>query len=182
MSKKNHYVNNKSLYSSLLHYKALVQDAEEQGKPIPRVSNYIGEAIVLICTRLSNKPNFYGYTYKDDMISDAIIDCVAAVDNFDPDKTNNPFAYFTQIAWFAFLRRIDKEKRQTYIKHKNFENSFLMNQLWSDSENIHLKSNDFSADIIRTFENKLTKNKNSVKIKGVEKFIESEKEQENDKE
>jgi DNA-directed RNA polymerase specialized sigma24 family protein len=104
------------------------------------------------------------------MISDGIIDCIAAVDNFDPDRTNNPFAYFTQIAWNAFIRRIQKEKKQTYIKHKNFENSFLMNELWNDSENIHLKANEYSSEVVRSYENKLTKTKKQSKLSGVEIF------------
>ena len=107
------------------------------------------------------------------MISDGIIDCVSAVDNFNPRKTNNPFAYFTQIAWNAFIRRIHKEKKQTYIKHKNFENAFITNSVWSENENIHLKSNEYSEEVIKSFEekNKLTKPKKKRKIKGIEAFI-----------
>jgi len=170
--KKNNYINNKTLYGSMIHYKNEVKEAKQKDLHPPIVPKYIGESILLICNNLAKKPNFSGYTYKTDMISDAIMDCVAAVDNFDPEKTNNPFAYFTQIAWNAFIRRIHKEKKQTYIKHKNFENSFMMNELWSDSENIHLKANEYSSEIVRSFEekNSLTKNKKNTKMVGVEKF------------
>ena len=164
------YINNKTLYQSMIEYKAKLREAEQLEKPKPQVTNYIGQSIFLICNNLAKKPNFSGYTYKQDMISDGIIDCVAAVDNFNPDKTNNPFAYFTQIAWNAFIRRIHKEKKQTYIKHKNFENSFLMNNLWTDAENIHLKSNEYSDEVVRSYENKLTKIKKSSKVSGVEIF------------
>jgi len=175
MAKAKNYINNKTLYTSMVEHRTKLNNAAMLDKPKPQVSNYIGQSILLICNNLAKKPNFSGYTYKQEMISDGIIDCIAAVDNFDPDRTNNPFAYFTQIAWNAFIRRIHKEKKQTYIKHKNFENSFLMNELWSESENIHLKSNEFSDDIIRSYENKLTKIKKPSKITGVEKFSEEDK-------
>lgn len=170
--KKINYINNKTLYGSMIHYKNEVAEAKKNDREPPIVTKYIGESILKICSNLAKKPNFSGYTYKSDMISDAIMDCVAAVDNFDPEKTNNPFAYFTQIAWNAFIRRIQKEKKQTYIKHKNFENSFIMNELWSDAENIHLKSNEYSAEIVRSFEDKskLTKTKKASKMIGVERF------------
>lgn len=177
MAKVRNYINNKTLYAAMIQYKNALKEAEEKNKSKPQVSNYIGESILLICNNLAKKPNFSGYTYKQDMISDGIIDCIAAVDNFDPDKTNNPFAYFTQIAWNAFIRRIHKEKKQTYIKHKNFENSFLMNELWSDAENMHLKSNEYSDEVVRSYEKKFTKPKKSSKLSGVEKFSEKDNEE-----
>jgi DNA-directed RNA polymerase specialized sigma24 family protein len=174
MAKARNYINNKTLYTSMVEYKTKLTESKREEKAKPQVSNYIGQSILLICNNLAKKPNFSGYTYKQDMISDGIIDCIAAVDNFDPDRTNNPFAYFTQIAWNAFIRRIHKEKKQTYIKHKNFENSFLMNTLWEDGDNIHLKSNDYSNDVVRSYEDKLTKVKKNSKLSGVEKFSEKE--------
>jgi hypothetical protein len=173
MKKKINYINNKTLYGAMIHHKNEVKEANDKRVEAPQVPKYIGESILLICNNLAKKPNFSGYTYKTDMISDAIMDCVAAVDNFDPERTNNPFAYFTQIAWNAFIRRIQKEKKQTYIKHKNFENSFVMNELWSDAENIHLKANEYSSEIVRSFEEKkqFTKPKKHSKITGVEKFL-----------
>ena len=165
------YINNKTLYSAMIQYKNAVEDAERDNLPKPKVSNYIGESILLICNNLAKKPNFSGYTYKQDMISDGIIDCISAVENFNPDKTNNPFAYFTQIAWNAFLRRIQKEKKQTYIKHRNYENSVLLEENWEHST-AQLKSNEYSDEIVRNFENKLTKTKKSSKIKGIEIFSE----------
>ena len=165
------YINNKTLYSAMIQYKNSVEDAEREGKEKPRVTDYIGQSILLICNNLAKKPNFSGYTYKQDMISDGIIDCISAVDNFNPDKTNNPFAYFTQIAWNAFIRRIHKEKKQTYIKHKNYENSFLMDDNWENS-NVQLKTNEYSDEIVRSYENKLTKTKKQSKLTGIEIFSE----------
>lgn len=170
MAKKtNNYINNKDLYAAMIEHRSKLKIAKEEEKSKPQVSNYIGQSILLICNNLAKKPNFSGYTYKQEMISDGIIDCIAAVDNFNPDKTNNPFAYFTQIAWNAFIRRIHKEKKQTYIKHKNFENSFLMNEMFTDS-GMQLKTNEYSEEIVRNYENKLTKIKKPSKLSGIELF------------
>lgn len=179
MAKVKNYINNKTLYGAMIHYRNELKEAERLENEKPIVPKYIGESILLICNNLAKKPNFSGYTYKSDMISDGIMDCISAVDNFDPDRTNNPFAYFTQIAWNAFLRRIQKEKKQTYIKHKNYENSFLLMDVFDEAnKSMQLKTNDYSADIVRSFEDKLTKTKKNIKLVGVEKF--SEKEEENE--
>ncbi|CAB4162880.1 RNA polymerase sigma factor [uncultured Caudovirales phage] len=163
MAKAKNYINNKTLYTAIIEYRSKLEESIKNEIEKPVIPNYIAQSILLICNNLAMKPNFSGYSYKQDMISDAIVDCVAAVDKFNPDKTNNPFAYFTQIAWNAFLRRLDKEKRQTYIKHKNFENTFLMND-WNENESGQLKSNEFSSEIIKSYEKKLTNAKKSTKI------------------
>jgi len=178
MPKARNYINNKTLYGAKIHNKNDLQQALEHDADKPQVPSYIGESILLICRNLAKKPYFSGYTYKQDMISDGVMDCISAVDNFDPDKTNNPFAYFTQIAWNAFLRRIQKEKKQTYIKHKNFENSFLMNELMDEGYSTQLKANEYSSEIVRSYEDKLTKTKKASKLVGVEKFSEVEENEE----
>ena len=173
--RKINFINNKDFFKALVEYREQLLKNIEEGKPKPQVTDYIGKSIMLICNNLAKRPNFSGYTYKQDMISDGIIMSLAAVDNFDPARTENPFGYFTQIAWNAFLQRIAKEKKQTYLKHKNFENSFLMNNLWTDAENIHLSSNEFSDRIITDFEAKIksTSAKKHVIMKGIKKFEES---------
>jgi hypothetical protein len=113
-----HYVNNADFLAAIKEYKKQVLEAEESGQPKPQVSNYIGECILKIANHLSYKPNFINYSYKDDMILDGIENCIQYIDNFDPNKSSNPFAYFTQIIYYAFLRRIAKEKKQSYIKNK----------------------------------------------------------------
>lgn len=113
-----HYVNNADFLQALKDYKQQVRDAEEAGDPKPQVSNYIGECILKIANHLSYKPNFINYTYREEMISDGIENCLMYIDNFDPDKSSNPFAYFTQIIYYAFIRRIQKERKQTLIKGK----------------------------------------------------------------
>jgi DNA-directed RNA polymerase specialized sigma24 family protein len=143
----------------------------------PRVPNYIGEAILLICNRLAYKPNFINYTFREEMIADGIENCIMAVDNFNPDKSTNPFAYFTQIAWNAFLRRIAKERKQTYIKHKNFENSFAAHEMEMIFNDIHYYvqgTNEFSNEIITSFEEKNLTSKKKKKLSiGLEKLIDN---------
>jgi len=113
-----HYVNNADLLAELIKYRKQVEEAKEQGLPKPIVSNYIGECLLKIATHLSYKPNFINYSYREDMILDGVENCIQYIDNFDPSKSKNPFSYFTQIIWYAFLRRIAKEKKQSYIKGK----------------------------------------------------------------
>ena len=113
-----HYVNNKDFLDALIEYREKCVKASEEGKPKPIVSNYIGECILKIATHLSYKPNFINYSYREEMISDGIENCLQYLDNFNPDKSSNPFAYYTQIIYYAFLRRIAKEKKQSYIKGK----------------------------------------------------------------
>ena len=122
---KRNYINNNEFLEAIKSYKKLCLEAEDSGDDAPRIPNYIGECIFKISTRLASRPNFSGYTYKDDMISDGLENAIQALGNFDPEKSSNPFAYFTQIIWYAFLRRIDKEKKQLYIKHKVIENSVI---------------------------------------------------------
>jgi DNA-directed RNA polymerase specialized sigma24 family protein len=117
-----HYVDNKKFYEALVEYRKKVLDAKENNLEKPRVSEYIGECFLKIATHLSYKANFINYTFKDDMISDGIENCLTAVEKFDPERGMNPFAYFTQITFFAFVRRIQKEKKQQATKYKLLEN------------------------------------------------------------
>ena len=119
--KSEHYVNNKELLEALIVYREKVGIAKEKGLPKPRITNYLGSCFLKIATHLSYKPNFVNYMFRDDMISDGIENCVQYIHNFDPEKSRNPFAYFTQIIHYAFLRRIQKEKKQLDIKNKIIE-------------------------------------------------------------
>ena len=116
-----HYVNNKEFLAALIKHREDIEIAEIQGKEKPRIPRYIGECFLKIATHLSFKPNFVNYMFKEDMISDGIENCVQYIHNFNPDKSQNPFAYFTQIIHYAFLRRIQKEKKQLEIKNKILE-------------------------------------------------------------
>jgi len=175
------YVDNKQLYAVILDYKVKVKDAKENEQPKPKIPNYVGECILLIAKRLSTKPNFVNYSYRDEMISDGIENCISYFDNFDPAKSDNPFAYFTQIIYFAFLRRIQKEKKQVYIKHKAAENSMLFNEMVEQGEEGEFNFNpmDFDSenvsDFIKAFEEGIDKKKIKRK-KGIDLFIEEEDE------
>ena len=118
-----HYVNNKEFLEALVVFKAKCLAAKEAGEPRPQISNYIGECFLKIATHLSYKPNFVNYMFREDMICDGIENCVQYIENFNPEKSKNPFAYFTQIIYYAFLRRIQKEKKQLEIKGKILERS-----------------------------------------------------------
>ena len=119
--KSEHYVNNKELLEALIVYREKVAIAKEKDLPKPRITKYLGSCFLKIATHLSYKPNFVNYMFRDDMISDGIENCVQYIHNFDPAKSRNPFAYFTQIIHYAFLRRIQKEKKQLDIKNKIIE-------------------------------------------------------------
>ena len=132
---KPHYVDNKKFLIAMTEYRELRIKAEEEGKKRPQVTNYFGECYLKIANHLSYRPNFINYTYRDDMISDGIEYCLQYMDNFDPAKSKNPFAYFTQIIYYAFIRRIQKEKKQQQVKQKmiaNFGEEQMMDQLEGD--------------------------------------------------
>lgn len=129
-----HYVDNKKLLESIIEYRDKVLISKKNGTPKPIIPEYVGHCILLIANRLSMKPNFANYSYREEMVSDGTENCVSYIDNFNPTKSTNPFAYFTQIIYYAFLRRIQKEKKQQYIKHKSFENSSILLQLLQQNE------------------------------------------------
>ena len=176
-----HYVDNKNLLAVIIQHKAAITEAKANDKPKPIIPNYVGECILLIAKRLSTKPNFVNYSYREEMISDGIENCISYFDNFDPAKSENPFAYFTQIIYFAFLRRIQKEKKQTYIKHKTAENSMLFNELVEQGEDGDFVFNpmDFDSenvsDFVKAFEENIDKKKVKRK-KGIEVFFEEDAE------
>ena len=118
-----YYVNNKELLEAMTSYRERGIYAKDHDKPKPRVSNYVGDCFLKIATHLSYKPNFVNYPFREDMICDGIENCLQYIDNFDPEKSKNPFAYFTQIIYYAFLRRIQKEKKQLEIKQKILDHS-----------------------------------------------------------
>ena len=117
-----HYVDNKKFLAALIDYKTSIDAAKEKNEQIPQVPRYIGECFIKIATHLSYKSNFINYTFRDDMISDGIENCLTAATKFDPSKSSNPFAYYTQIIYFAFIRRIQKEKKHQATKYKIIEN------------------------------------------------------------
>ena len=173
MAKKKsvHYVDNKKFLQAMIDWRETWPDEEN----IPPVTNYIGECFLKIATHLSYRPNFINYTYRDEMISDGIENCLQYVKNFNPEKSKNPFAYFTQIIYYAFLRRIAKEKKQSHIKNKMIEreayNSFTTME--GDSNTYQVDSIDLAAFLPDEDVDK-PKKKQSAKKKGLEVFMEKE--------
>ena len=144
--KSEHYVDNKVFLQAMIEYKDKCEKAEKRKRKKPPVTNYIGECFLKIANHLSYRPNFINYTFRDDMISDGIENCLQYLDNFNPKKSNNPFAYFTQIIYYAFIRRIQKEKKQMQVKAKIIANAGvenMMDQLEGDDAQYQSQMLDF---------------------------------------
>jgi hypothetical protein len=172
-----HYVNNADFLSALIDYRDKCAIAKKDGKEDPQIPNYIGECFYKIADHLSRKPNFISYSFRDEMISDGIENCLMYFRNFDPDKSKNPFAYFTQIIYYAFLRRIMKEKKQLYVKYKATEQIGILDEfeMLEDSEghSRQFELYDNISEFIFNFEENKRKKKEG-KTKGLEKFLDEE--------
>jgi hypothetical protein len=157
--KSEHYVNNKDLLEALIVYREKVEldflsknsrrptkeDRSKHWQGKPPIPNYLGDCFLKIATHLSYKPNFVNYMFREDMISDGIENCVQYIHNFDPEKSTNPFAYFTQIIHYAFLRRIQKEKKQLEIKNKIIERSGFDEVMMVDDGLLFGSSSDYNT-------------------------------------
>lgn len=170
-----HYVDNKKFYEALVDYREKVIEAEQTGKIKPQISNYLGDCFIKIATHLSYKANFINYSFKDDMISDGIENCLAAADKFDPAKSANPFAYYTQIVYFAFIRRIQKEKKQQATKYKIIENldieDILNNETDLEFSNQFLDYMKKQLDQVDIEKRIIKKPKNNVLAEEIEQTI-----------
>jgi len=123
-----HYVNNREFSQAVVDYVKLAKEALKNGTEVPRITEYIGRCFLRIAEGLSHKPNFIRYTYREEMVMDAVENCIKAITNYNIDaatRTGNPnaFAYFTQICYYAFIRRIMKEKKQQDIKFRYIEHA-----------------------------------------------------------
>jgi hypothetical protein len=171
-----HYVNNAYFLAALVDYKDRCRKADAEGKTHPQIPNYVGECFLKIANHLSRKPNFIMYSFREEMISDGIENCVMYFRNFDETKSKNPFAYFTQIIYFAFLRRIMKEKKQLYVKYKATQQFgiFHEGESYEDAEGNmqQFQLYDNISEFIETFEE--NKKKKKQKAKGLDKFVEPE--------
>jgi len=180
-SKENHYIDNERFLNELIEYKKAVRKAKKEGTKPPGVSNYIGQCFLDIANNLAKKPNFANYIFKEEMVSDGIENCIMYTANFDEKKSRNPFAFFTQIIYYAFLRRISKEKKQLFIKMKCIENNDktgrFKNQIFEDNKysDENLKSENAYAHFVSLSDNDLKnfqkedKPKKKVKKKRVSK-------------
>ena len=177
--KKTHYVDNERFYNEIVEYKKKCKIALAEGKEKPVLSDYIGKCIFLIAENLAHKPRFMNYSFVDEMKSDAIENCLMYFDNFDSDKYSNPFAYFTQIIYYAFHRRINKEEKNRYIIYKKFQESVLdssVSDLMLDNDGNHMIPTtmyDNINEFIGRFEERelIKKEKRKEKKEGLEKFV-----------
>jgi len=117
-SKNKQYIDNAEFLKAMIVWKKQIRESEDCGEKNPPVCTYIAECFIKIAEHLSYRPNFMNYPFREDMVGDGIENCILYAHNFDPKKSKNPFSYFTQIIYYAFLRRIEKEKKQAYIKYK----------------------------------------------------------------
>lgn len=174
------YVNNQEFLKALVDYKLAVKEAEDSGKPKPRVPEYIGECILKITENIAKRPNFSGYTFKEDMIGDAIENCLLYLHNFDEKSSKNAFGYFSKIIWYAFLRRIEHESTETYVKFKSLESSPLFTDHKMESKKfINLNKsvlNENTIHIIEKYEDKMLRRKKlkiqDIQISKLEEFME----------
>ena len=169
--KRNNFVNNQDLLTAMIEYKKAYEIAKKKKERAP-IPEYIGKCFLIMSQKMSNHRWFMNYTqhWKEEMIGDAVENCCMYLYNFDPEKSPNPFAYFTQVIYYAFRRRLDKERKQQYIKLKTTENFFIQNDLTSEHE-IENALYENNYDSIKAFEDALVKKKKKVKPQGIEKFI-----------
>ena len=149
--KNNNYVDKKEFYDLMCKRQELLKECEKKNLTKPKLDDKIGKMIIDIATNLGYRYNFINYTYRDEMIGDAIETCIRYVDNFDPKKSNNPFAYYTQICYFSMVRRINKEAKQQDIKKKiieglGIEYETVITQLHDQDENFKNTAADFAQE------------------------------------
>lgn len=173
---KKDYINNADFVNALSEHKRLVKEAQDNDLPVPRLPNYIGECFMKIAEGLSHRPNFINYTYKDEMVADAIENCIMYCQNFDPSKSKNAFSYFTTVIWYAFLRRIQREKKQLYIKYKATEQIGILDEYelleLEEGQNRQFEMYDNISEFIENFEETKKAKKVIKKTKGLELFFE----------
>lgn len=126
--KSNHYVDNEKFLQALIDHTNERKKAEAEGRPEPQISNYIGECILKISENISHLPRFSMYSFREEMVGDGIENCLRYYRNFDPTVSKNPFAYFSQISYWAFVRRIKKEKKELYGKYKATQQFSLLDE------------------------------------------------------
>jgi hypothetical protein len=134
-AKSGHYVNNAEMLALIIQHKINQKEAKKAKKPKPKIPDILGKQLLLIAENLAHKPNFHNYPCRDEMIGDAIENCIMYFDNFNPKRSKYPFAYFTKIIYYAFVRRVQKEKKHLYVKYKATQQAGILHEAESgDSE------------------------------------------------
>lgn len=175
-----HYVNNREFSQAVVDYVNLVKKAKTENTEIPRITEYIGRCFLRIAEGLSHKPNFVRYTYREEMVMDGVENCIKAIMNYNVEaatRTGSPnaFAYFTQINYYAFIRRIMKEKKQQDIKFRYIEHAGI-EDFMSNSENTGTNMNGIENGFIDTLKKRIGRVKDvDVKVKEFRKKDKKEK-------
>lgn len=148
---KPHYVNNAQFSQAVVDYVTDLNNAREACVTLPKVPDYIAMCFLKICEGLSHKSNFVRYTYREEMVMDAVENCLKAIENYNLEAATrtgkpNAFAYFTQISWFAFLRRIEKEKKQQDIKMRYMEQAHI--DLFIDNPNGDVDAEQYATAFV----------------------------------
>ena len=179
--KKPYYVDNKKFLQAMVEYREMIHEAQEKNESRPIVPLYIAECIMKIATHLSYKPNFVNYSFRDEMIADGIENCLQYIDNFNPEKSQNPFAYFTQIIYYAFLRRIQKEKKHLYTKYKATEDANIFGETSDRQDHDHgydyndtMKYNEWTEEYMAEFIENFEENKRRKKKKRVNTVLDED--------
>jgi hypothetical protein len=169
---KKNYIDNKVFYEEIKKWRLSCAEAENQGESLPRIPEYLGECFLKIANHLSYRPNFINYTYREEMILDGIENCIQYAHNFNHEKYSNPFGYFTQIVFYAFVRRIQKEKKQQHIKHKIIENMNIDPSMLGieDDDELAYYADYLQKNFLPNEEVYKSKRKNIKKKIGLERF------------
>lgn len=156
-----YYVSNKALYAAMVNYCAALKKADAENKPRPRVPEYIGECILLIGERLATKPNFRKYSYTEEMVGDGVLACIRYIHNFNPEKSQNPFAYFTQIIMSAFINRLNVEQKQQYVRARLMKDALsVLNEIPDVSITAtEFTDSDPNNNVIENFERRMADRK-----------------------
>lgn len=179
---KNQYINNIELYNAIIDHYQDIELCLVNNRPVPRLTNYIGESILLIANNLMKSPNFCNYSYKDEMIGDAIENCIKSFYRFDPSKSMNPFAYFTQICYFAAVRRLKSEKKQKAIKSEIIKNSGIIDDVSSVTQDIdNIEYTNTYLDFLKEHVDNLSKGIDD-QYKPLKKFTKAHQQKIKDKE
>jgi hypothetical protein len=178
--KPSHYVDNKRFLEEIKKYKVKIKEAEEKGLVKPSIPSYAGECIMKIAANFSTKSSFINYSWREEMVSDAIENSIMYFDNFDPEKSNNPFGYFTMIMLRAFKRRISKEEKMRYTMYKFFERTMIQTDQsnYLQSEDNNLPSSEMYDNISRFIENFEDKEQKRKDIKNAKKMADEQEKEE----
>ncbi len=169
---KKPYVNNNDMLAALIAHRDKCRLAKLDGRPPPQMSEYLGLCVIKICAGLARRRNFSKYSYVEEMQSDAEVDCIYALSKFDPARSSNVFGFISKVAWNAFVRRIQKEKKQSYIKHVSFTQMMGLGDGYMYYRDQAMRRHlDYSQELVEAYEQKIVENKEKKRVSLIEKRL-----------